>query len=183
METGQLKNYLIIGLLVLIAALVIGIEPVQRVVNEATQKGTLKGIESCMNYSSSDLLSEHAIRATCVRTFQKRLYQNDHATGRAGPRMNQRTVGWGGTLENKTPDHVTTWVKISVSIFDEEGKEKEYSAETPIWIDPLDEAEFSVDLPDVKHEQFESFEFCDHDNPAPKACVTWGVMEIMGVTI
>lgn len=178
-----MKNYLIFGLLVLVVALVIGIEPVQRVINEATQKGTLKGIESCMNYSSSDLLSEHAIKATCVRTFQKRLYQNAHATGNAGPQINQRSVGWGGTLENKTPDHVTTWVTISVSIFNEEGKEKEYSAETPVWIDPLGKAEFSVDLPDVKHEQFESFEFCDYDDPAPKACVTWGISEIMGVTI
>ncbi|MCE8417413.1 hypothetical protein LZ190_01590 [Rhodovulum sulfidophilum] len=178
-----MKNYLIVGLLIIIAALVIGIEPVQRVINEATRKGTLSGIENCMSYSSSDLLSERAVRATCVRTFQKHLYHNDYATGRAGPRINQQTVGWGGTLENKTADHVTTWVKISVGIFDVEGNEQEHFAETPIWIDPLDEAEFRVDLPDVKHEQFESFEFCDYNDPAPKACVTWGVIEIMGVTI
>lgn len=183
METGKLKNYLIVGLLIFTAALIIGVEPVQKVVNETTQKGTLKGIESCMSYSSSDLLSDRAIRATCVRTFQKHLYHNDHAIGRAGPRMNQRSVGWGGTLENKTPDHVTTWVKIAVGIFDDEGNEKEYFAETSIWIDPLDEAEFSVDLPDVKQEQFESFEFCDHDDPAPKSCVTWGITEVMGVSI
>jgi hypothetical protein len=178
-----MKNYLIVGLMILVAVLVIGIEPVQRTINEATQKGTLKGIESCMNYSRSDLLSEQAVRATCVMTFQKRLFHNDHATGRAGPRMNQRNVGWGGILENKTPDHVTTWVKISVSVFDEEGTEKKYSAEIPIWIDPLAEAEFSVDLPDAKQEQFESTEFCGHDNPAPKACFTWGVVETMGATI
>jgi hypothetical protein len=182
-EADQLKNYLIFGLLVLITALIIGIEPVQRAINEATHKGTLKGIERCMSYSSSDLLSEHAIRATCVRTFQKRLYGNDHATGRAGPRVIQQGIGWGGTLENKTPDHVTTWVKIVVNIFDEDGKEKEYFAETPIWIDPLDEAEFNVDLPDVEQEQFDSTEFCDYDDPAPKACFAWGVMETMGVTI
>lgn len=183
MEIGQLKNYLIVGLLIIIAALVIGIEPVQRVINEATRKGTLSGIENCMSYSSSDLLSELAVRATCVRTFQKHLNHNDHATGRAGPRMNQQTIGWEGTLENKTADHVTTWVKISVGVFDAEGNEQEFFSETPIWIDPLDEAEFSVDLPDVKHEQFESFEFCEHDDPAPKACVTWSVVGIMGVTI
>ncbi|MBL3565386.1 hypothetical protein JMM59_10275 [Rhodovulum sulfidophilum] len=178
-----MKNYLIVGLLIVIASLVIGIEPVQRVINEATRKGTLIGIENCMSYSSSDLLSERAVRATCVRTFQKHLYHNDYATGRAGPRINQQTVGWGGGLENKTADHVTTWVKIAVGIFDVEGNEQEYFAETPIWIDPLDEAEFRVDLPDVKHEQFESFEFCEYNDPAPKACVTWGVIEIMGVTI
>lgn len=178
-----MKNYLIFGLLFLTTALIIGIEPVQRVVNEATRKGTLQGVESCINYSSSELLSEQAIRATCVRAFQKRLYHRDHATGRAGPGTNQQTVGWEGTLENKTPDHVTTWVQMVVDIYDEEGTRKEYFAETPIWIDPLDEADFSVDLLDVKPEQFENFEFCDHDDPAPKSCVTWGVKGVMGVTI
>lgn len=183
METGKLKNYLIAGLLIVISVMAIGVEPVERVINEATRKGTLKGIESCMNYSSSDLLSEQAIKATCVRTFQKNLYHDDHATGRGGPRVDQQNVSWEGILENKTPDHVTTWVKISVGIFDEEGKEEEYFAMTPIWINPLDQADFSVDLTGVKREQFEGFEFCNHDDPEPKACFTWGVREIMGVTI
>lgn len=178
-----MKNYLIFGLLVLVAALAIGIEPVQRTINEAMRKGTLKGVESCMNYSNSELLSEEAIRATCVSTFQKRLYRNEHATGRAGPRMDQGSLGWGGTLENKTPDHVTTWVKISVIIFDEAGKENEHFTDTPIWIDPLGKAEFSVALPDVEAEQFENFKFCDLDDAEPKACFTWGVAEVMGVTV
>lgn len=178
-----MKNYLIFGLLVLVAALVIGIEPVQRTINEATRKGTLKGIESCMDYSNSELLSEDAIRKTCVSTFQKRLFRQNHATGRAGPRMIEGSLGWGGTLENKTPDDVTTWIKISVSIFDEEGKENEHFTDTQIWIDPLGEVEFSVDLPDVEHGDFENFEFCDRDDPEPKACVTWGVTEVMGVTV
>lgn len=178
-----MKNYMIFGLLALVAALVIGIEPVQRIITEATQKGTLKGVESCMKYSSSDLLSDHATRATCVNTFQKPLYRNDHATGRAGPRINQGTVGWGGSLENKTPDYVTTWVKIAVRIFDKEGGEKEYFAEIPVWIDPLSEAEFSVDLPDVDVEKVEGSYFCDHDDPDPKACFAWGVVGVKGVKI
>ena len=178
-----MKNFLIVGLMCLVAALVIGIEPVQRAINEATRKGTLKGVESCMNYAKSNLLSEDAVRATCVRAFQKSLYHNDHATGRAGPQVNQGAVGWGGTLENKTSDHVTTWIKISVSFFDEDGTEKKYSAETPIWIDPLDEAEFEVDLPEVERKQLENLEFCEHDDPTPTACVTWGVMNVMGLAI
>lgn len=88
-----MKNYLIAGLMCLVAALVIGIEPVQRVINEATQQGTLRGVETCMNYSRSDLLPEESVKATCVSIFQKPLFHSDHAAGRAGPLMDQRTVG------------------------------------------------------------------------------------------
>lgn len=183
MSYEKMKNYFIGGLICLLAALVFGIEPVQRVINEVTHRGTLKGVETCMNYTGSELISEKVVRDACVRIFQKHLYDNDHATGRAGPRLNQRTVGWHGILENKTPDHVTTWVQISVSIFDSEGAEQEHFAETPIWIDPLDETEFRVDLPDFEREQFEYIEFCDHDELQPKACMTWGVVDVMGLSI
>ncbi|AZQ66054.1 hypothetical protein EF888_02290 [Silicimonas algicola] len=178
-----MKNILIVGLACLVAALVFGVEPVQRAINEATYQGTLKGVETCMDYSRSELLSKEAVRATCVSTFQKRLYDNDHATGRAGPRMNQQTVGWGGILENRTADHVTTWVRISLSIFDADGNAQEISAETPIWIDPLGEAEFRVDLPELEPEQLENINFCEHESIAPKSCMTWGVVDMMGVAI
>lgn len=182
-EIPSLKNYLIVGLLGLVVALVLGVEPVQRVFNEATQRGTLKGVENFMGYSSSDLLSEEAVRATCVTAFQKPLYRGDHATGRAGPRFEQRRVAWGGNLENKTADHVTTWVKITVSVFDAEGEEQEFVADTSIWIDPLDDAEFLVELPETAPAQFEELDFCDLEDPAPKNCMSWGVTEVKGLSI
>ncbi len=178
-----MKNYLIIGLLCLVAALIVGIEPVQRVINEAMNRGTLRGVETCMDYTGSELVSGDAIKATCVQAFQKRLYSNDYATGRAGPRVGQRSVDWGGVLENKTPDHVTTWVEISVSIYDADGIEQEHIIETPIWIDPLDETEFRVELPEVEPEQFEGIEFCDYEDEAPTGCMTWGVIGVMGLEI
>ena len=125
----------------------------QRVINEATNKGTLRGVETFMGYSKSELLSKDAVRSTCVQFFQIRLYDPDLATGKAGPRIDQGTVRWGGILANKTPDHVTTWVRISVIIFDADGTKQEVFAETPIWIDPMGEAEFRVELPDLEREQ------------------------------
>jgi hypothetical protein len=74
------------------------------------KQGTLRGVEACMEYSRSELLSEDAVKASCVVNFQKYIYNGDHATGRAGPRIDEQTVSWGGILENKTPDHVTTWI-------------------------------------------------------------------------
>lgn len=174
---------MIAGLVCLVVALIVGFEPVQRVINESMHQGTLNGVESCMSYSDSELLSAEAIRVTCVSTFQKPLYRDDHASGRAGPKTKNGAVGWGGVLENKTSDHVTTWVQISVSIYDDEGVEQKYSAETPIWIDPLGETEFEVELPDLEPAQFESMEFCESESSAPSACMAWGVTGVMGLSI
>jgi len=177
------KNYIIGGLLCLVAALIIGIKPVQRAINEAMNQGTLKGAETCMSYSDSELLSKDVVKATCVRAFHKRLYHNDHATGRAGPHLDGRNVSWGGVLENKTPNHVTTWIEISVSVFDDEGKEQEFTAATSIWIDPLNEAEFRVELPDLESKQLKDLEFCEHDDATPTACMAWGVTNAMGLSL
>lgn len=178
-----MKNYIIGGLLCLVVALVIGVEPLQRFVNEATNRGALRGVETCLSYSKSELLSPETVRSACVTAFQKPLYDNDRASGRAGPRMDQQTVSWGGILENKTPDHVTTWIQITVSIYDAEGNEQEFSAETPIWIDPLDQAEFKVELPEVTGEQFDNLESCDLEDTAPKDCMSWGITEMKGLKI
>lgn len=178
-----MKNYLIGALIFLVAALTYGFEPVQRMINEAANRGTLRGVEKCMEYTTSDLLSPEALKATCVLTFQERLYDPDVATGKAGPRADQGLAGWEGVLENKTADAVTTWIQIGVSIYDKDGKEQEVFAETPIWIDPMGEAKFQVELPDLKPEQFDAIEFCDLDDEAPKACMAWGVADVMGLSI
>lgn len=78
---------------------------------------------------------------------------------------------------------MTTWVRIFVSIYDTDGNEQKVFAETPIWIAPLGEANFRVDLPEHEHEQLENIEFCKHDDLVPKSCVTWGVIDVMGLTI
>ena len=178
-----MKNYLIGGLICLVAALAFGIKPVQRVMNEAANQGTLRGVETCMNYSKSELLSQDAVKATCVQSFHNRLYIPDLAIGQAGPRIDQGKVGWGGTLANKTPSHVTTWIQISVTIYDADGTKQEVFAETPIWIAPLGEAEFRVELPELEGKQFDDIKFCDHDNTAPKTCIGWGVTDVMGLAI
>lgn len=178
-----MKNYVIGGLIFLVAALAFGIEPVQRVINEAINRGTLRGVEACMNYSKSELLSQEAVRATCVQSFHYQLYIPDLAAGQAGPLIDQDKVGWGGTLKNKTPDHVTTWIQIAVTIFDADGNQQEIFADTPIWIDPTGEADFQVELPDLKRKQLDGIDFCDNDDKAPKACVSWGIAKVMGLTI
>ncbi len=183
MGINRVKNFLIGGLFCLVVALVVGFEPVQRTINEATNKGTLKGVETCMSYSDSELLSSEAVKATCVAAFQKRLYHNDHAIGRAGPLTKNGVVNWGGVLENKTPDHVTTWLRISVVIHDDEGAELEYFAATQIWIDPLEETEFEVELTDLDPAKLDGLEFCENDNATPTDCMTWGITDLFGLSI
>ncbi len=178
-----MKNYLIGALICLVAALTYGIEPVQRMVNEAANRGMLRGVEKCLEYSKSELLSQDAVKASCIKTFHKRLYLPDLATGKAGPRIDQGKVGWEGVLQNKTAGYVTTWIQIGVSIYDSNGKKQEVFGETLIWIDPMGEAKLQVELPDLKPEQLQSIEFCDLEDQAPKACIAWGVSDLMGLAI
>jgi hypothetical protein len=178
-----LKNYLIGALICLVAALAYGIEPLQRMINAAANRGTLRGVERCMEYSKSELLSADAVKASCVKVFHRRLFLADLATGKAGPRVDQEIVSWEGVLENETADHVTTWIFIGVSIFDKDGKEQEVFAETPIWVDPMGEAEFKVEFPDLKPEQLDAIDWCGLDDQAPKACFSWGVTDVMGLAI
>lgn len=178
-----MKNYLIGGLICLVAALTIGIEPVQRFMNEAVNRGTLRGVEKCMDYSKSELLSQEAVKASCVQSFHRRPNLPGLATGQAGPRIDNEVVGWAGRLENKTSDHVTTWIEIVVILFDKEGKEKEFFAETPIWINPLGEAEFRVEFPDLEPKRLDELKFCDRDDEAPMDCMDWGVADVMGLAI
>ena len=182
-ETGKVKNYFIGFLVCIVVALLIGVDPVRKIANEAMNQGTVRGVDTCMSYSNSAALSKEAVRAMCVRTFQKRLYHGDYATGRAGPRGDLRTVSWSGTLQNKISDHVTTWIRISVTLYDADGVRQEFSAETPIWIEPLSEAEFKVEVPNLEPKQIRNIGFCDLDDLAPITCMDWGVTDIMGLSI
>jgi hypothetical protein len=177
------KNYIIGGLLCVVAALAIGIEPVQRAFNETVNQGTLRGVDNCLSYTSSELLSDESVKATCVNAFQERVYGQDMASGKGGPRPNQTSVNWVGVLDNKTADYVTTWIMVTVSIYDEDGNEEEFVADTSIWIDPKADAEFTVELPDVELERFDNIDFCALDDAAPKACMSWGITELMGLSI
>ncbi len=178
-----MKDLIIVGLVCLVAALVFGFEPVQRTINVAIFSGTLRGVESCMDYSRSDLLSEEAVQATCISSFQRRLFGSDFATGRAGLRLERGEVSWGGLLRNETSDHVTTWVNITVYVFDAEGNEQEFEADTAIWIDPLGEAEFIVNLPDLESEQIGDLRLCDHESVELISCMTWGIYGVEGLSI
>ena len=178
-----MKNYLIVGLIGLVAALTIGVEPVQRFMNEAVNRGTVRGVENCMSYAKSELLSQDAVKASCVEAFHERLDLPDLASGEAGPRLDQGKMTWEGVLQNKTADYVITWILISVIVSDAEGKKQEVLAETSIWIDPMGKADFQVELPNLKPEQFHAIDFCDPDVQTPKACMVWELVHVKGVSI
>lgn len=177
-----MKNYIIGGLVVLVAALVFGVTPIQRAANETLFSGTLKGAEWCMSYSNSELLSREAVKGRCAAAFQKRLFAGD-ASGRAGPRLKKKYVGWGGELKNKTTDSITTSVSVGLALFDADGKETKFFAETPIWIEPLSKADFHVDFPTLNADQIKEFEFCDRDAPKRQSCFDWWVHDIFGLTL
>lgn len=178
-----MKNYLLAGMACIIAAMAMGIDPVLRFVNETSNRGTLKGVENCIEYEQSELISEESVKALCVQKFHRPLYLQELATGKAGLRAEGDAVSLEGKLENKTPNHVTTWVKLLIFIIDDEGKEKEVFAETSIWIDPTSEAEFKLEFPDLAPKEFENLAHCEEENSAPMSCFGWSIAEIMGLAI
>ena len=178
-----MKNYVIAALVVLVVLLAVGFAPIERATNEVLRHGSLTGVENCIEYSKSDLLSGDAVKAACVRAFEKPLYSSESATGRAGPSFFQGIVRWTGNLENKTSDHVTTWVAISVSVYGEDGSEREFSADTSIWIDPLRSADFSVTLRALELSILDDIEFCELTDDEPKSCMSWGVTDVRGLEV
>lgn len=178
-----MKNWTIMGLLGLVVVLIVGFEPVQRTVNETLNGGTVRGVERCMDYSSSQLLSDQAIRRSCADTFQARLFNGEYATGRAGPWMDQGRIGWSGNLRNQTSGHITTWIRVAVWVYDEEGNETEWTAETPIWIEPLGDADFTVELNEVDRDTFDDLSFCELEALSPSNCMAWTVVEVKGLAI
>lgn len=163
--------------------MIIGFKPVQRTINEAVNRGTLTGVENCIAYSESQLISSEATRSACIRSFEKNLFSGEHASGRAGPTFTDQSVSWVGKLENKTPDHVTTWIGLSVIVYDAEGNEKEFLGDTSVWIDPLGETDFRVDLPELTRDMVDASEFCELDAASPTSCMSWGIVEVKGLSI
>jgi hypothetical protein len=183
MQTGKIKNYLIGGLLCIVLMLAFGIKPVQRVMNEAVKRGTVNAVEICLDYTRGELLSEEAAKVVCASNFQKRLLGSEYAFGRAGPRLVLDELRWGGTLRNDSVDHVTTWVQIAVYVYDENGSEQKILADTQIWLEPMGETEFEVEISDLTEEQINDLDFCDLDMPNPKSCFSWGVVSVKGLSI
>jgi cAMP phosphodiesterase len=165
------------------AFLLYDLQSVKQAVNEALRWGTLKGVETCVAHSKSDLVSAETTRNVCIESFQRVLYNRDLATGRAGPKVAAGGVNLDGFLENKTSGFVTTWVKVAFELYDASGETREFQADTYIWIEPRSSTDFSVALPDLEPDEVQSVEFCDHDDTLPKSCMTWGIVEIKGIEI
>ncbi len=178
-----MKKLAILAAVCAAAYLIIDFPKVQQTANEALRDGTLKGVEACVEYSKSELVSAETTRNACSARFQNPLYNNDFATGRAGPAFEAGAVLLKGSLENKETSHVTTWVALSFSIFDAEGKESEFPADIFIWIEPRSSTEFSVALPDLEPEKVRDLKFCDLDDENRKSCMSWGMKGIQGIEI
>lgn len=178
-----MKNYIIAGLVCAVAALSFGIESIQKIVNEAANHGRLKGVDRCLAYTNSELLSPDAVRSSCVATFQKRYFVVGMAGGKAGPRPEREGASWSGSLDNETSNYVTTWIEITVSVFDQAGEETTFVADTSVWIDPMDTVDFAVQLVDATWDDFENTEFCDLEASERTNCMAWTISDLMGLAI
>ncbi|PHO03021.1 hypothetical protein CSC82_13940 [Rhodobacteraceae bacterium 4F10] len=178
-----MKTLAVLAALCAAAYLIFDFTKVQQTANEVLRDGTLQGVEACVDYTESDLITTETTRNACSARFQKRLSSGDFATGRAGPSLKGDRVLLEGSLENKKTSHVTTWVALRFYTFDADGKESTFSTDTSLWIEPRSTTEFSVVLPDLEPKKIRDLEFCHHEDEKPKSCMSWGVIEIQGIKI
>lgn len=180
-----MKNFVILLTVGTAAYLLSTLLPVKIALNESLNGGTLKGVENCVTFSASELVSPETTQNACVAKFQKQLFDGDLVNGRAGPRFKDGKVFLGGNLQNDTTGHVTTWVRAYLGVYDEKGNKKEFSGETFIWIEPQSTTALNVELYGIERNELEDLEFCprDEEESTHASCIYWGVSRVMGIEI
>jgi hypothetical protein len=178
------KTLLVIGAAV-IGYVGLNFTAVRMDLNKMLNSGELAGVEQCVLLSKSSLVAEETIRNACVEGFHVALFDNELAVGRAGPRERSGAVYWEGRVSNNTSEYVTTWGELGVSFFDDQGEKTEVNVELSLWIEPQTEQEISAELRDVNPEDYEDYEFCDHDaeEASLRSCMTWRWAQIKGLKI
>lgn len=91
-------------------------KPAKETFNELLNAGRLQGVSRCVELSTTDLISNEAIRRTCVAKFerdipQKHLFQ---ISGSGGPEKRGEKRVFAGTLANASSDYVVTQLVIEV---------------------------------------------------------------------
>lgn len=181
MANTKIKTYTIVALASALVVSLSGFDPIHRAYNDQFRNGTLAGIVECVRLSSSDLLSEGALKSACANSFEIALAANDLG-GLGGPREVDGRVSLGASLENKHSDRVFTWLELELIQIDSDGQKKTYSTNSRMWIEPSATGEYLERIKELKTEELDGFKFCE-DPENDKDCWTWGIVDARGVKI
>jgi hypothetical protein len=103
--------------LFLACAFLWGCKPVERVLNDALNSGTLRGVDKCVSLEDTTLVPREAIMRSCVRRFERPIPANDLAEmrGNGSPEMAGREAVFSGTLDNQSASRILTGATITVT--------------------------------------------------------------------
>lgn len=180
-----MKKFAALMCICIAAYVLYNLQTVKMTVNESLNSGTLRGVENCVSYSTSELVSTETTRNSCVARIQKSVPNAHLINGLAGPRVRNGQAFLDGDLNNDTSGHIATWFRAYIGVHDETGKRSEYSGETFIWVEPQSSQEFSIELDGAEPEQFQGLDFCpkSENESTYKSCIVWGVSRVRGIEI
>lgn len=139
-------------------------------IQERRHSGTLRGVEHCVKYNHSDLVSEADIRTSCAQKHSKEM-PTWNLNGRATYRDTGHTFG--GTLKNNTSDIVYTQIEVWIE-HEDENLGREYLFLRNVWLPPGETMNFFEIVQNrPKH---------THDKEG-RSMFNWGISHAKGVPI
>lgn len=148
---------------------------------QAMYRGTLRGLEACVAENKSSLVPEANVRDRCVELHKQPLNSINTSGWRAevfpldGRRVRVRSEkkGW----KNSTVDQIITHIEISVSLYDETGKEQRGTViEKGLWVMPGEYVDVSTSIDMVSTMDVP---YCE--NEPYRNCRTWTAGNFWGL--
>lgn len=170
-----------IGLLLALAAALIGPKPVKQLYNQTVYNGTVQGVSACMDLAAMAILSQETIRNACTQKFQKPVFEYREVSGRASPKTRRDEVIFSGSIENDSSDKVLSWIKVEYIYYDEEGKQATYLGSAIVWVEPSSNEDFEIVLDNFDAKDFNDSASCDADEKSD--CWAWGLVGAAGLEL
>ncbi len=171
-----------------------GCDEINAVIDNTLYKGTLKGVQLCVDRNETDILSRQDIRTSCASKHEKSM-PNVYVTGEAHlityARPNR--TRFYGRIENGSATFViggpvvVTSVTVTAYYYDSDGKMHSFSYPLKgIWIEPGKSHSFSTDIEDnvFKHEKHPGWCLKKFKKRKERqGCLTWDRSGVHGVEV
>ncbi|WP_339718268.1 hypothetical protein [uncultured Maritimibacter sp.] len=174
--------------LVSIALMTAACKPVRETINEITNHGKLAGVANCIELSPQGLLSEEAVRGSCIAKFQTELppWVAQSFDGRGGPSSLGKDKVFSGVITDSPDEYVITKFRVSVVTYASEGDEPDHaSAVVEGWFEPGSQyVEFtSLPLDDLPKSWGEIDGMAGCDGEEKRDCWTWTIVGTWGLAL
>ena len=151
--------------------------------NKFWNEGTVEGATSCVEYTSTALLTDAAIKQFCLNQFEEKLppwglYAID---GRAGPKEQFGARTFAGVLTDLPETYLVTGFQVEVNFRGETfDNNRTYTADVRGLFEPLGEPiEFETRVIDDAPDDWAELPNCEADSS--RNCWSWDISEAWGL--